>query len=101
MWIGPSGNDLFTGAGGNPTIRPGTGELIFSDITSANRGLYVCRAVVNIPESHIFNHFDDATITVNTDSKSQLFLFCINGIKFASSSWTSQELQVQCKFVTI
>lgn len=73
-WIGPDGYEVMTGGDSNPMIKPQTGELVFNDITSANSGSYVCHAVVNIPVALIFNHFGDATITVNTDSKEQVFL---------------------------
>lgn len=62
MWIGPDGKEMLDS---DPAIRPLTGELIFSDITSNNSGLYVCRTVVNIPESQIFNHTDDATVSID------------------------------------
>ena len=65
VWIGPDGSEILPGEGGNPMIRPETGELILSDITSTNSGLYTCRAV----ESQISNHFEDAVISVNTGSK--------------------------------
>lgn len=68
-WIGPDGYEVLAGGSNNPMIIPQTGELVFSDITSNNSGPYVCRAVVIIPESQIFNHFDDATIIVNSKSK--------------------------------
>lgn len=69
IWIGPDGDEVTPGESSNPMISSQTGVLVFSDITSSNSGLYVCRAVTNIPESQIINHFDDATIIVNADSK--------------------------------
>ena len=50
-------------------ISPQTGELTFSDVTTASSGLYVCRVVIDIPEAQIFHHFDEAATTVNTDSE--------------------------------
>lgn len=70
-WIGPDGNEVLSGESSNPMIGPQTGELVFSSIAGTKSGLYVCRAVVNISESQIVNHFDDTTITVNTDGEQQ------------------------------
>ena len=72
VWIGPDGNEILPGGGGNPMVRPETEELIFSNISSTKSGPYTCRAVVNIPESQISNHFDDAVTSVNIDSKYML-----------------------------
>ena len=69
VWIGPDGSEILPGGGGNPMIMPETGELILSDITSTNSGLYTCRAVDNPLESQISYHFEDAVISVNTESK--------------------------------
>ena len=59
-WIDPDGNEVSSQENGNPMFNPDTGQLIFSDINPNNSGLYVCRAVVNISEAQIFNHFDKA-----------------------------------------
>ena len=64
-WIAPNGNEVAAGRGSNPTVDPQTRQLIFSDITTTNRGIYMCRAVINIPEAQIVNHIDEATVTVS------------------------------------
>ena len=46
-----------------------TGQLTFSDITTTNKGLYMCRAVINISEAQIWNHFDDVAAIVNTNDE--------------------------------
>ena len=68
-WIDPDGQEVPAGGSNNPVVNPRTKQLIFNDITSRNSGAYVCRAVLNIPEAGIFDHFDDATILINTNSK--------------------------------
>ena len=65
-WIAPNGREVPTGGSSNPRINPQTRHLIFSDITATNRGTYMCRAVVNIPEAQIVNYFDEATVEVST-----------------------------------
>ena len=57
-WIDPDGNEVSSQENSNPMFNPDTGQLTFSDINANNSGLYVCRAVVNISEAQIFNHFD-------------------------------------------
>ena len=69
VWVGPDGTEVLSGARSNPRIIPQTDELVFDDITILNSGLYTCRAVINISESQIINHFDDAVITMNIESK--------------------------------
>ena len=66
-WIAPDGSEVLTRGSSNPRIDPRTRQLIFSDITATNRGAYMCRAVVNIPEAQIVNFFDEATTNVNTN----------------------------------
>ena len=68
-WIAPNGREVPTGGSSNPRINPQTRQLIFSDITTTNRGTYLCRAVVNIPEAQIVNHFDEAATNVNTNGE--------------------------------
>ena len=68
-WIDPGGNEVPTIGGGSmstPAVDPLTRELIFSGITTSNRGTYTCCAVVNIPEAQIVDYFDEASIVVNT-----------------------------------
>ena len=65
-WIAPNGREVPTGGSSNPRMNPHTRQLIFSDITTTNRGVYMCLAVVNIPEAQIVNHFDEAQISINT-----------------------------------
>ena len=68
VWIAPSGSEVSTLESNiNPRMNPQTGQLIFSDITTSNRGQYTCRSVVNIPESQINDYFDAATVLVNTN----------------------------------
>ena len=68
-WFGPDGTEVPIVATNGRQIDPQTGMLIFSDITASNRGTYTCRAVVNIPETQIFNYFDESTVEVNTDGE--------------------------------
>ena len=71
VWIAPSGSEVSTLESNiNPQMNPQTGQLIFSDITTSNRGQYTCRVVINIPEAQIDNYFDAATVIVNTSCKS-------------------------------
>ena len=56
-------------ASGNPMMNSDTGQLIFSDITNENSGVYTCRASVTITEAGIEDHQNETTITVSTDSK--------------------------------
>ena len=69
-WIAPDGREVPTigvdGSRTTPVVDPLTRELIFSDITTSNRGTYTCRAVVDIPEAQIVNFFDETTAEVNT-----------------------------------
>ena len=69
-WIAPDGREvpIIGGEGSIPTpaVDPQTRELIFSDITTSNRGTYTCRAVINITEAQIVNYFDETTTEVNT-----------------------------------
>ena len=65
-WFNPDGNEVPTGGTSNPRIDRQTRRLIFSDITTTNRGTYMCRAVVNIPEAQIVNYFDTVTTEVST-----------------------------------
>ena len=69
-WLGPDGSEVPTGESNNPGFIPQTGQLIFSDISIANSGKYVCHAIINISESQILDHFDDISVTVSTDCKS-------------------------------
>lgn len=74
VWFAPGGTaKVPTVESNNPRRDPQTGQLIFSDITSNNRGQYTCRAVVNIPEAQIDNYFDADTVQVNTNCE---YLFC-------------------------
>ena len=69
VWIAPGGSVVPTMESNNPRMNPQTGQLIFSDITTNNRGQYTCRVVINIPEAQINNYFDAATVTANTSCK--------------------------------
>jgi hypothetical protein len=71
VWIDPSGNLVPTGENHNPTVDAETRNLIFSDVTLNNRGVYTCRAIVNIPEALISNHSDQSTASINTTCKLQ------------------------------
>ena len=64
-WIAPDGMEIPIGGSSNPRIDPQTRQLIFSDISATDRGLYMCHAVVNIPEAQIVNYFDEATVNTN------------------------------------
>ena len=50
-------------------MDPQSKELIFSDVTTSNRGIYTCHTVVDIPEAQIDNYFDEAIVAVNTACK--------------------------------
>ena len=67
-WIDFDGREVPVGGSSNPVVNPQTKQLVFNDVTSRNSGVYVCRAVLNIPEAGISNHFDDAITLVNTNS---------------------------------
>ena len=73
-WIAPDGSEVPTIREGSTTpaaaVNPQTKQLIFSDFMASNRGIYTCRAIVNITEAQIENHFDEATVEVNTACKS-------------------------------
>ena len=69
MWIGPNGSEVSARGSSNPMINPQTGQLIFRDVTTTNKGLYICRTVINISEAHILNHFDDTATNVNTNGE--------------------------------
>ena len=66
-WIAPDDTEVPTVESSNPRMIPQTGQLIFSDITSNNRGQYTCRAVVNIPQAQIDSYTDANTVQVNTN----------------------------------
>ena len=66
-WTDPNGRDLPLGGTSNPRVDPQTKQLVFSGITEANSGTYMCRAVLNIPEAQIADHVDMDTIEVDTD----------------------------------
>ena len=68
-WINPDGREVSTRGDSNPMINLQTGQLTFSDITTTNKGLYMCRAVINISEAQIWNHFDDVAAIVNTNDE--------------------------------
>ena len=79
IWFAPDGTEVPTVESSNPQMNPQTGQLIFSDITSNNRGQYTCRAVVNIPQAQIDNHsFGEDTVQVNTDCE---FMLCTSQYK--------------------
>ena len=65
-WIAPNGREVPTGGSSNPRMNPQTRQLIFSDITTTNSGVYMCLAVVNIPEAQIVKYFDEAQMSINT-----------------------------------
>ena len=66
-WIAPGGSEVPTMESSNPRMDSRTRQLIFSGITTSNRGTYTCRTVVNIPEAQIVNYIDEATVEANTD----------------------------------
>jgi hypothetical protein len=68
VWTDPGGSEVPTVESSNPRMNPQTRELIFSDITPNNIGQYICRSVVDIPLSQIFDYtFGTDTVQVNTD----------------------------------
>ena len=69
-WIAPDGREVSAIESSNPRMDSRTVQLIFSDVTTSNRGTYTCRAVVNIPEAQIVNYFDETTAEVNTACES-------------------------------
>ena len=67
VWIAPGGSEVPSMESNNPQMNPQTGQLIFSDITTSNRGQYTCRSVVNIPEAQINDYsFGTDTVQVST-----------------------------------
>jgi hypothetical protein len=74
VWIAPDGSEVSTVDSSNPRMNPETRELIFSDVTTNNRGQYTCRSTVNIPEAQIYNYtFGVDAVQVNTDRE---YLIC-------------------------
>ena len=69
IWIGPRGTEVPIGGNSNPKVDIQMRNLIFSDVTTENRGVYTCRVVVNIPQALIDNHFDESSMSVNTTCK--------------------------------
>ena len=67
-WISPTGTEVQSGGGSNPTFDPLTNHLIFTDLAIAISGTYTCRSVVNIPEAMIVDHVSEATVTITTKS---------------------------------
>lgn len=65
-WIDYRGNEVPSGRNHNPRVDNQTKNLIFSDVTSGNRGMYMCRTLINIPMALINNYFDEANISINT-----------------------------------
>ena len=63
-WLFSNGNPVPTS--GNPMMNSDTGQLIFSDITSENSGVYTCRASLTITEGGIEDYHNETTITANT-----------------------------------
>ena len=73
-WIGPAGQEVPTAGSNDPKVDVQTRNLIFNDVTTNNRGVYVCRVVLNIPEALIANHFDESSFNVNITCKYTLCL---------------------------
>ena len=69
IWIDPNGSQLPIEGINNPTVDAGTGNLVFSDVTLNNRGVYTCRAIINIPEALISNYSDQSITSINTICK--------------------------------
>ena len=76
IWIAPDGREVSTIESNHRRMDPQTGYLIFSDITTNNRGPYTCLAVVNIPEAHIDNYYDKDMVQVNTNCEWLYILSC-------------------------
>ena len=73
-WIGPGGEEVPTAGSNDPKVDDQTRNLIFNDVTTNNKGVYVCRVVLSIPEALIANHFDESSFSVNTTCKYPLSL---------------------------
>ena len=54
---------------GNPRVISGTGQLLFSELTSRNSGDYTCRASLSIPVAGINNLYNDTTFFVTDNGK--------------------------------
>lgn len=65
-WIDPSGDEVPVGGNTNPRVENQTRHLFFSDVTPNNRGVYMCRVIINIPEALIDNYYDESATTVTT-----------------------------------
>ena len=101
-WIAPNGREVPTGGSSNPRIDTQTRYLIFNGITTTNRGAYKCRAVVNIPEAQIVNHFDEATATVNTNRGLSCLLLPLGTCTCTyNSPWCGSEHDLCQKLFTI
>ena len=81
-WIAPDSSEVPTLREGSTTrvavVNPQTKQLIFTDLMASSRGAYTCRAIINISEAQIDNHFDETSIEVNTARKSLvLVVICL------------------------
>lgn len=65
-WIDPGGDQVPVGGNANPRVENQTRHLIFSDVTTNNRGVYVCQAIIDIPEALIDNYFEESTRIITT-----------------------------------
>ena len=64
-WIAPGGSAVSTEEGANPRMHPQTKQLMFSDITTTNSGVYVCRVVIQ--------DVNEATADVNVNTNCECF----------------------------
>lgn len=71
-WVDPRGDLVPEGGNNNPKVESQTRNLVFSDVTANNGGVYMCRAVINIPLALIDNHFDESSMAINTSCKSPI-----------------------------
>ena len=73
-WRDPNGLIVSIERGSNPRMDHDTRQLVFSDITARNQGIYTCLAVVNIPQAQITNYIDIKE--VNTNGKKYILCTC-------------------------
>ena len=68
-WLSPDGSEVPRGGNNNPLVDLQTGQLVFSDVTASNSGTYTCRAIINITDAQILNHYDDTVVIIDVEGK--------------------------------
>lgn len=71
-WIGPDGREVTPDARSNINpviINQWADQLLFNGVSVEDRGVYRCRATVNIPEAFIENRFYETSAVARTECK--------------------------------